>query len=167
MGPPAPPPPAQVSWHQTAAQPKTFDLFLRTPMVAATSSGYSKNQMWPAVGVVPWLVWADSVPQQQLAMLARHWGVLAALGITGPPARERWQQGGFLASPSVPDAPQQGLGSEEDDEEEEEGGQGEGRSADGDSDEEEEKDSSSDGDSDEEEGEEEMGQGEEEVDDWE
>jgi hypothetical protein len=123
-----------VTWHQTAATTggAAFDLVLRTPTVLANPPDRNKGNMWPAVGVVPWLCWADNMPSgQQLAMLARHWGVLAALGIEGPPALERWTAALQLAVPSVPAAhPQQeeeegGEDEEEEDEEEEESSEGE------------------------------------------
>lgn len=71
-----------------------------------------KSNLWPAVAVVPWLCWAaegegfQSDRLRQLgcmAMLARHWNILPALGLPGPPSSD-WLRP-CLTRPSITSIP--------------------------------------------------------------
>ena len=68
---------------------------MRTPLVNLEPRADLKSNLWPAVAVVPWLCWAaegDGVQSDRLkqlgcmAMLARHWNILPALGLPTPPS---------------------------------------------------------------------------------
>ena len=100
-----PRPLVQVNWHRCASpvsSPATlFDAVLRCPIVFESAA--DKGDIWPMWGVVPWDCWPVPCPSGGAglrAMVARHWGILPALGLPAPPVRQHLPQ--CVLSPSAP-----------------------------------------------------------------
>ena len=80
-----PGPAPQVNWHRSfdKASGYMFHQQLRTPMVEKEPIPAHVGDFWPATHAVPWLCWAMDLPghPRQLAIVARHWGILRPLGL--------------------------------------------------------------------------------------
>ncbi len=90
---------------------------LRTLVVLAKS--VDRDYMWPAAWAVPWLSWASEIKggtrgRRQVAIMAKHWGILRPLGLPSPP----------VSYPLPPLLAKTSIGPCSDDEDENEGSDG-------------------------------------------
>lgn len=95
---------AQVQWRISVPIDRLFHPVLRLPMIEGAPRSEVAN-MWPSTAVVPWKCWPSPIPggdgtAGREVVLARHWGILHALGIPRPPVRTNLPS--VLAQPSVP-----------------------------------------------------------------